>query len=126
MQWIDYYSEAHFKVIRHVYKNTGCTRHQIWLDVYGEKTREDSAEADLFKLLVQDLSTGHIMRQHRPTDYYGSFLKTPARRQIGGPKGTLTSAFDDEKPYELTELGRQFVHYTMDEIVPKIGGGTAI
>ena len=33
----------------------------------------------------------------------------------------MTSAFDDEKQYELTELGKQFVHYTMNEIVPRIG-----
>jgi hypothetical protein len=32
----------------------------------------------------------------------------------------MTSAFDDDKQYELTELGKQFVHYTMNEIVPRI------
>lgn len=32
----------------------------------------------------------------------------------------MASAFDDEKQYELTELGKQFVHYTMNEIVPRI------
>jgi hypothetical protein len=32
----------------------------------------------------------------------------------------MASAFDDEKEYELTELGKQFVHYTMTEFVPKI------
>jgi hypothetical protein len=124
VQWIDYYSEAHFKVIRHIYKNEGCTRQEIWLDIHGAQAREDSADADLFKLLVHDLSTGHIVRQHRPKDYYGNFLKTPPKRNHGVVKSIMTSAFDDEKGYELTELGRQFVHYTMDEVVPKIGGGT--
>lgn len=28
----------------------------------------------------------------------------------------LTSAFDDEKRYELTEFGKQFVHYAMNEL----------
>ena len=28
--------------------------------------------------------------------------------------------FDDDKEYELTKLGQQFVHYTMNEVVPKI------
>ena len=40
----------------------------------------------------------------------------------------MTSAFDDEKEYELTELGKWFVHYTMNEVVPKISNqqtGTA-
>ena len=34
----------------------------------------------------------------------------------------MESAFDDKKPYVLTGLGRQFVHYTMNEVVPKIEG----
>ena len=33
---------------------------------------------------------------------------------------TVNTAFDDEKQHELTELGKQFVHYTMNEIVPRI------
>ncbi|MNW21577.1 hypothetical protein D3C71_2225820 [compost metagenome] len=33
---------------------------------------------------------------------------------------TLKSPFDNEKDYHLTELGRWFVHYTMNEVVPKI------
>ncbi len=32
----------------------------------------------------------------------------------------MKSAFDNEKQYVLTELGNQFVHYTMNEIVLKI------
>jgi hypothetical protein len=34
----------------------------------------------------------------------------------------MKSAFDSEEPYELTELGRQFVHYTMQEVVPRVEG----
>jgi hypothetical protein len=33
----------------------------------------------------------------------------------------MKSAFDDVEQYELTELGRHFVHYTMNEVVPRIG-----
>ena len=33
----------------------------------------------------------------------------------------MKSAFDDVEQYELTELGNQFVHYTMNEVVPRIG-----
>jgi hypothetical protein len=32
----------------------------------------------------------------------------------------MMSAFDDGKRYELTELGKQFVFYTMNEIIPKL------
>lgn len=34
----------------------------------------------------------------------------------------MESAFEDKKPYMLTELGKQFVHYTMNEVVARIGG----
>jgi hypothetical protein len=118
--WIDMYSEPHFAVIREVYKQPGSTRHDIWAAIHGQDVREDSAEADLFKLLIHDLSTGHVFRQHREVDYYGRFVKSPAKRRTGQTSQVMTSAFDDEKQYELTELGKQFVHYTMNEIVPRI------
>ena len=122
IQWIDMYSEPHFAVIREVFKSPGCTRQQIWQTIHGADVREDSAEADLFKLLVHDLSTGHVIRQHRAKDYYGNFIKRePLRRGRGEASRVMASAFDDDKQYELTELGQQFVHYTMNEIVPRIG-----
>ena len=120
VEWIDRYAEKHFEIIRLVHRHQGITRFGMWQDIHGADVREDSVEADLFKLLVQDLSTGHVIRQYRPTDYEGRFLKT--RPQKGRQKADpyMKSAFDDEKQYELTELGRWFVHYTMNEIVPKI------
>ena len=120
VEWIDQYSEAHFKVIRQIYNHSGITRREIWQQIHGATAREDSAEADLFKLLISDLSTGHVIRQHREKDYYGNFIKSQPRRIQGYKADQMTSAFDDEKQYELTELGQQFVHYTMNEIVPKI------
>lgn len=33
---------------------------------------------------------------------------------------TLESAFEDTKPYVVTELGKQFVHYTMNDVVVRI------
>lgn len=120
IRWIDIYDEAHFKVIRAVYNNQGLTRRGIWEIIDGKQVREDSADADLFKYLVNDLSQGHIIRQHREVDYYGKFIKqAPAKRGTGN-SGAYASAFDNDKQYELTELGTQFVHYTMNEIVPKI------
>jgi hypothetical protein len=34
----------------------------------------------------------------------------------------MESAFENTKPYVLTELGKQFVHYVMEDVVPAIGG----
>ncbi len=118
IDWINLYHEIHFSVIKVIFQNQGVTRHDIWQQVSGKNVREDSMEADLFKLLIRDLSTGSVIRQYRPTDYYGNFLKSSKRKK--SVSGTLTSAFDNEDSYELTELGKQFVHYTMNEVVRKI------
>jgi hypothetical protein len=122
IQWIDYYHEAHFAVIRSIYRRPGATRSDIWDDIHGAAVRENSADADLFKLLVRDLSTGGVIRQHRETTGDGQFVrKAPLRRPAGGTSRMAKSAFDDVEQYELTELGSQFVHYTMNEVVPRIG-----
>lgn len=118
--WIEIYSELHFKVISNLYKKPGITRLQVWQEIYGQSVREDSPEADLFKLIIHDLSMGHIIRQHREVDYAGNFIKERPQRSRTSGSHYYASAFDDEKEYELTNLGRQFVHYTMNEIVSKI------
>jgi hypothetical protein len=127
LDWIDSYHESHFAVIREIYKkgDTPPTRYDIWVAVYGEPVpRDDSGEADLFRMLIRDLSTGGVIRQPRDTDYQGRFLK----RRMGGPRrpssSTMETAFEDTKQYVLTELGSRFVHYTMTELVKQIGGPT--
>lgn len=126
IEWIDKYHEIHFKVVREVFKNKGIGRGKIWSNIHGEDVREDSAEADLFKLLIHDLSLGHMIRQHRPTDGYGNFIKKqPQRTPRGQGSRIMKSAFDNSDQYELTELGKQFVHYTMNEVVTRIGSAGA-
>jgi hypothetical protein len=43
-----------------------------------------------------------------------------AKRLAVGGNPNLTSAFEDQKEYELTQLGNWFVHYTMNEVVPRL------
>ncbi len=121
ISWINIYSEMHFQVIAAIYNSDGITRGRIWAKIGKGRVREDSAEADLYKLLFRDLSTGGIIRQHRDVDYYGNFVsKTPERRPKGsGPKPPV-SAFDNEEGYELTELGKQFIHYAMSDLPIRI------
>ena len=122
LRWIDVYSELHFRVISSIYNDAGVTRARIWEKVGKKEVREDSAEADLFKLLIRDLSTGSIIRQSRAKDYAGNFLRKPAIRQTKSmpASSTMESAFEDTKGYELTDLGQQFVHYSMTDIPKKI------
>ncbi|MFT5700890.1 MAG: hypothetical protein ACI8ZB_003775 [Desulforhopalus sp.] len=120
IDWLELYHEVHFLVMREIYKNPGSSRYEIWTSIYPEIPREDSAEADLYKLLIRDLSTGGVIRQARQTTHDGRFMKkTPVRGKKSTTK-TLESAFENTKPYVLTELGKQFVHYTMNDVVERI------
>lgn len=121
IQWIALYDELHFRTIRAIYRAPGSTRSEIWNELHGEAVREDSAEADLFKLIIRDLSTGSVIRQHRDTTHDGRFVAHARPRGRRPASAVLGSAFDDEKPYELTELGSQFVHYALNEPVPRLG-----
>lgn len=121
--WIEQYHEAHFLVIKQIYKKPGITRAEIWDLIHGQRPREDSADADLFRYLIRDLSTGGVIRQERETDTQGRFLKKDTRGQSHGtPSRVMESAFEESKPYVLTQLGKQFVHYVMVDVVPQLGG----
>jgi hypothetical protein len=121
IDWLDAYSDFHFQVIGQVYQNQGITRGQIWNQLGKPRVAENSAEADLYKMLIRDLSMGGVMRQHRETDYHGNFVKKPpAKVPSGTGSKTLISGFDNSEQYELTELGKQFVHYAMNELAPRI------
>lgn len=126
IEWLNQYSELHFQVIACVYRHSdGISRGEIWQEIGKQNVREDSAEADLYKLLIRDLSTGGIIRQHRRTDYHGNFVKTQ-NSKTKSSRSTLESAFDTTKPYVLTELGQQFVHYAMSDISTKLEHQTEI
>jgi hypothetical protein len=121
IDWINQYSEMHFQVIGAIYNSDGITRGQIWRKIGKGSVREDSADADLYKLLFRDLSAGGIIRQHREIDRFGNFISKPTQHRTkgSGPK-PLVSAFDNEEGYELTALGQQFVHYAMTDLPLKI------
>ena len=121
--WLDLFHEAHFAVIRELRQNPGNTRFGTWSGIYGDGQlpREDSAEADLYKMLIRDLSTAGVIRQVRDTDGAGRYVrKRPVKRRGPAPT-TMKSAFDDQEQYVLTELGKQFVHYTMNETIARLG-----
>jgi hypothetical protein len=125
IDWLNTYHEAHFAVIREIYKNAGATRYDIWMEIYGQIPREDSAEADLYKLLIRDLSTGGVIRQERETTLDGKFLRKHPRRDKGFTSQTMESAFEDKKPYVLTALGQQFVSYSMTDVLRRLEGGNS-
>jgi hypothetical protein len=122
LHWIDLYHETHFVVMKEIYRNPNVTRAELWQNIHGQPVREDSSEADLFKYLIRDLSTGGVIRQARETDSAGHFLKKDTRGQSHkNPSRIMESAFEDTKPYVLTELGKKFVHYVMTDVVSQLG-----
>lgn len=121
LDWLQFYHEAHLTIIREIFYNPGSTRLEIWNAIYGAIPREDSAEVDLYKRLIRDLSTGDVIRQERDTNRLGQFLrKRPLRVKRGQASQVMKSAFDDTENYVLTELGNQFVHYAMTELVTRL------
>lgn len=121
--WIDMYHESHFVVIKEIFQNPGITRGAIWDKVHTERPRDDSAEADLFRYLIRDLSLGGVIRQSKDVNHQGQFVKRPSTHT---PKGfgsqTMESAFEDTKPYVLTELGKEFIHYVLNDVVRRVEG----
>jgi hypothetical protein len=123
LDWIRLYNEVHFAVIKEIFQNPGSTRFDIWSGLYGDIPREDSSAADLYKFLIRELSTGGVVRQERDVNAVGQFVRKRAPHvRRGAAPTTLESAFEDSKPYLLTAIGKEFVHYTMNELVPRIAG----
>ncbi|MDO8486204.1 MAG: hypothetical protein Q7S77_00695 [Candidatus Staskawiczbacteria bacterium] len=122
IDWLKNYSEMHFHVIGAIYNSGGISRGEIWEKIGKDSVREDSADADLYKLLFRDLSTGGIIRQHKEKTWDGRFLKQPPQKRQNGYTASreMKSAFDREEKYELTDLGQQFVHYAMTDLPLKI------
>lgn len=124
--WIELYHELHFAVIKEIYRDPGITRGEMWDVIRGERPRDDSAEADLFKLLIRDLSTGGVVRQEREVDSQGRFRrKRRSPQSRAAASGVMETPFEETKPYVLTELGKQFIHYVMEDVAPQLGGKPA-
>jgi hypothetical protein len=95
VDWIRMYHEIHFAVIRSIFKTPGITRYEIWIELHGEDLpREDSSEADLYRYIIRELSTGGVIRQARSTTEDGKFIKQRmVRRSPRGATLTMESAF---------------------------------
>ena len=119
LNWIELYHELHFQIIAQIHKNPGITRKTMWMNIKGKIPMDSSAEADMFKLLIDDLTRGRVIRQKRNVNSRGQFLKKTPQRGVN-TSIIMDSPFDDIDPYVLTELGVGFVQYVMNELTPQI------
>lgn len=121
IDWTNKYSDFHFQVVGIIWDEAPISRYEIWQKIGRNPAREDSADADLFRLLIDELSQGRVIRQQRKTDSDGRFLR---QKSVNVRKGEaspyMKSSFDKEKLYVLTELGSQFVSYAMNELVVRV------
>lgn len=118
VKWLADYSAGHLAVVKEIQKRSGITRKEIWNNTQGTTLPGDSAQADLFKTYVSDLTMDHIIRQQRLKDYYGNYIQERRKKPAPGQK-ISAATFDDDRKYELTELGAWFTHYTMNAVVTK-------
>lgn len=119
--WVSRYNELHFRVMKVMRGLHHPTRKRIWQGLGGQPIRDDSAKADVFKCLILDLSFGHVIRQVKVRTASGAtILPTPKKRAPRSVPRLAVSATDDDKPYELTAVGRAFIHHVFTEIVPKL------
>jgi hypothetical protein len=58
LEWIKNYSELHFAVVSAIYNSAGITRGGVWEKLGRGEVREDSADADLFKLIFRACLSG--------------------------------------------------------------------
>ncbi len=124
IDWVDRYHEAHFAVIREVRDNNGITRGAIWDNINPtaiERPRDDSAQAGLFGYLIRELSMGGVIHQEQNTNFMGQSIKSK-RTPSKYASNIKESHFENTKPYILTELGKEFVHYVLDDLVQQIEG----
>jgi len=122
IEWIDRYHEAHFGIIRAIYKNPGISLLGIWREMgnNGDIPRESSSSADLYRMLIHDLSTGRVLRQERETNSLGQFMKKSRRGPRAPASDVMKSSFDNSDRYEPSELGQEFVHYVLQDVVSRI------
>ena len=116
--WVSRYNELHFRLIRSLKEQGTATKFQIWQGMGGERVRDDSAEADVFGCLFNDLNLGHIVRKVSARDgVTGIKLRATRGKRTSSP--LLKSVLDDTTLQELTAVGDLFIHYAMDELIDK-------
>lgn len=118
IDWIERYHEAHFAVIKEVYQHQPITKGKIWDNIHPEgRPRDDSAKAGLFGYLTRELNTGGIIHLNRQTNFQGQAMRAPRRTNSHSSQSqTLESHFDDTKLWVLSELGKEFVRYVMEDV----------
>lgn len=122
ISWIDIYHESHFAVIKEIFKNPGITRGQIWDNMHNPpRPPDNSSQAGLFSYLIRQLSMGGVIHQEKETNAAGQYLKNQRTSSGKGfANSTMESAFEETKPYVLTELGKEFIHYVLNDVVQRI------
>lgn len=124
IDWIERYHEAHFRVMKEVYQHQPITKGEMWDNLHpGEqRPRDDSAKVKLLSYLARELNLAGIIEVDRDVNSQGQRMRAP-RRPSRPQSQVIASPIDDDKEWVLSELGREFVRYVMDEADPQLSSG---
>ena len=124
IDWIERYHEAHFAIIREVYLHQPISKGRIWDNMHPQgRPRENSSQAGLFGYLTRELNTGGIIHLNRKTNSIGQTMRAKPSTSTANKSDTLESHFEDTKQWVLSELGKEFVRYVMEDVDPQLGSG---
>jgi hypothetical protein len=122
IDWIQKYHEAHFSVMKEVYLHGPITKGSIWDNIHPQgRPADNTAEAGLFGYLTRELNMGGIIHLQREINYAGQTVRAPRQTASGRTRSdTLESPFEDTKFWVLSELGKEFVRYVMEDVDPQL------
>lgn len=98
--WIARYHAAHFGLIRVIHQRLGHTLEKPEKEPAAMQNGNLNAAVEWQALLLRDLEAGGVIRQQKTTEAHSASMTA--------------------EDFELTALGRQFVHLTMNELVPRV------
>lgn len=118
IDWVEKYHESHFAVMREIYLNQRITKGQIWDNLHPEgRPLDNSAQAGFFSYLMRELNLGGIIHLERTSNAYGQNIKKTHHSSSTLSKSeTHESPFENTKHWVLSELGKEFVRYVMEDV----------
>jgi len=119
IDWIEGYHESHFAIMKEIYVNGPISNGEIWDNINPGQNRpkDNSADAKLFSYFIRELNLGGIIERPRDVNDLGQRIRSPKQKTISSSAGdALPSIFDESKDWILSELGKEFIQYVMQDV----------
>ena len=124
---IQTWMNEHHQKIEELYKTLSSIAERI--EGLGDEAKARIEEDDYLDLVkkgfrIWDKSETQDKRElkEREVNHLGQFIKKSRRVKRTTSSNLMKSSFDDDDRHELTELGKEFVHYVLSDSVSRIEG----